>query len=143
MTTGGKFLFWALFLSIGPFITLAEKRRGASTHNSYKTLYPTGWKKDLVDVLLHESFAERPQDFYHALSIDDKVVLEKYKSSVKIVDNRFQTALPFKKSYVEVPNNYSYALNSMLKLEQRLKKNDMLHVNNLNSWESYLLVVMP
>ena len=75
-----------------------------------------------VDVLLHESFAERPHDFNHAPSVDDKVVLEKYKSSIKIVNDRFQIVLPFKKSDVEVPNNYSYALNRMLKLEQRLKK---------------------
>ena len=71
---------------------------------------------------LHESFAVWPHDFNCASSVDDKVVLEKYKSSIKIVNDWFQIALPFKKSEVEVPNNYSYALNRMLKLEQRLKK---------------------
>ena len=56
---------------------------------------------------MHESFAERPNDFNCAPSVDDKVVLEKYKNSIKTVDNRYQIALPFKKENVEVPNNYS------------------------------------
>ena len=75
-----------------------------------------------LDVLLQESFAERLHDFNCAPSVDDKVVLEKYKSSIKIINDRFQIALSFKKNEVEVPNNYSYALNRMLKLEQCLKK---------------------
>ena len=78
---------------------------------------------------MHESFAERPQDLLHTPSVNDKFVLGKYKSSIKIVDDRYQIELPFKKDDVEVPNNYSYALNRMLKLEQRLKKNDKLRVN--------------
>ena len=69
-----------------------------------------------------ESFAERPHDFNCAPSVNDKIVLNVYKSSIKTVENRFEIALPFKKRNVEVPNNYSYALNRMLKLEQRLKK---------------------
>ena len=73
---------------------------------------------------MHESFAERPHDFNCAPSVDDKVALEKCKNSIKTVDNRYQIALPFKKENVEVPNNYSYALNRMVKLDQRLKKND-------------------
>ena len=56
-----------------------------------------------VDVLLHELFAERPHDFNCAPSVDDKVVLKKYKSSIKVIDNRFQRALPFKKGEVEMP----------------------------------------
>ena len=71
---------------------------------------------------MHESFAERPRDFNCAPSVDDKVVLHKYKNSIKTVKNRYQIALPFKKENVVVPNNYSYALNRMVKLEQRLKK---------------------
>ena len=71
---------------------------------------------------MHKSFAERPHDFICAPSVDDKVVLEKYKNSIETVDNQYQIALPFKKDDVEVPNNYSYALNRMLKLNQRLKK---------------------
>ena len=77
-------------------------------------------------MLLHESFAEQPHDFNCAPSVNDKVVLEKYKSSIKVIDNRYQIALPFKKDEVEMPNNYSYALNRMLKLDQRLKKDDEL-----------------
>ena len=80
-------------------------------------------------MLLHESLAERPHDFSCAPSVDDTVVLEKYKSSIKIVNDQFQIALPFKKSDVEVRNNYSYELNRMLKLEQRLKKTDELCVS--------------
>ena len=55
------------------------------------------------------------------------MVLEKYKNSNKTIDNRYQIALPFKKDEVEMPNNYSYVLNRMLKLDQRLKKDDELH----------------
>ena len=82
-----------------------------------------------MDVLLHESFAERPHDFNHAPSVNDKIVLEKYKNSIKTVDDRYQIELPFKKDDVNVPDNYQYALNRMLKLEKRLKMNDKLCVN--------------
>ena len=78
---------------------------------------------------MHESFAEHPHDFNCAPSVNDKVVLESYKNSIKVVDDRFQIALPFKTGKVEMPNNYSYALNRMLKLEQRLQKNDELRKN--------------
>ena len=33
-----------------------------------------------VDLLLHESFAERPHDYNQAPSINDKIVLNKYKN---------------------------------------------------------------
>ena len=82
-----------------------------------------------LDILLHEAFAERPHDFNCAPSVNDKVVLESYKNSIKVVDNQFQIALTFKKGKVEIRNNYPYALNRMLKLEQRLRKNDELHTN--------------
>ena len=94
-----------------------------------RPIFGRDFRKKKLAMLLHESFAERPHDFSCASSVDDKVVLEKYKSLIKIGNDRFQIALPFKKSEVEVPNNYSYALNRMLKLEQRLKKNNELCVN--------------
>ena len=75
-----------------------------------------------MDLLLHESFAEQPYDFNQAPSVNDKIVLEKYKNSIKNIDNRYQIELPFKKDHVNVPDNYQYALNRMLKLKQRLKK---------------------
>ena len=44
-----------------------------------------------LDVLLYESFAERPHDFNHALSVNDKIVLEKYKKIYKTtIDDRYQ-----------------------------------------------------
>ena len=67
-----------------------------------------------VDVLLHESFAERPHDFNQAPSINNKMVLENYKNSIKTVDDRCHIELPFKKDYVSVPDNYQYALKHML-----------------------------
>ena len=82
-----------------------------------------------VDVLLRESFAERPHDFNSAPSVNDKIVLQHYKDSIKCENSRYQISLPFKKKNVEVPNNYSYALNRMHKLELRLKQNKDLHVN--------------
>ena len=69
-----------------------------------------------IDTLLHESFAERPHDFNNAPSVNDKIVLDKYKNSVKAVNNRYQIALPFKKENVEVPNNYFYVMNRIVKL---------------------------
>ena len=75
-----------------------------------------------MDILLHESFVDHLHDFNCAPSVDDIVVLESYKKSIKVVDNRFQIALPFKKGKVEMPDNYSYVLFTMLKLEQCLKK---------------------
>ena len=45
------------------------------------------------------------------------------------MDNRYHIGLPFEKDDVGVLNNYQYALNHMLKLEQRLKKNDELRSN--------------
>ena len=75
-----------------------------------------------MDVLLHKSFAKRPHDFNYAPSVNDKIVLEKYKKSIKTIDDRYQIELPVKKDDVNVPNNYQYAFNIMLKLEQRLKK---------------------
>ena len=65
-----------------------------------------------VDLLLHELFAEQPHDFNHAPSVNDKVVLEKYKSSIKAIDDRYQIKLPFKKADVEVSYNYQYAQQS-------------------------------
>ena len=59
-----------------------------------------------VDLLLHESFAENPHDF-----------------------NQAQIELPFKQECINLPNNHQYALNRMLKLEQRLKRNDELKNN--------------
>ena len=35
-----------------------------------------------VDFLLHESFAEKPHDFNQALSVNDKIVLNKYRNSI-------------------------------------------------------------
>ena len=43
-----------------------------------------------VDLLLHESFAERPHDFNQAPFIDDKIVLRKYKESIKHIGGRYQ-----------------------------------------------------
>ena len=62
-------------------------------------------------------------------SVNDKIVLEKYINLIKTVDDRYHIELPFKKADINVPDNYQYALNRMLKLEQRLKKSDKLHVN--------------
>ena len=58
-----------------------------------------------MDVLLHESFAKRPHDFNQAPSVNDKIVLEKYKNSLKAIDNRYQIELPFKKDNVNVSDN--------------------------------------
>ena len=71
-----------------------------------------------ADALLYESFAERPHDFIQAPSVNDKIVLRKYKESIETVDNRYHIGLPFKNDDVSMPNNYQYALNCMLKLEQ-------------------------
>ena len=84
------------------------------------------------DTLLQESFAERPHDFNHAPSVNDKIVLEKYKGSIKAIDNRYQIELPFKKDNVIVSDNYQYALNSLFKLEQYLKRHDELRINYFN-----------
>ena len=36
-----------------------------------------------VDLLLRESFAERPHDFNQVPSVEDKIVLKQYKESSK------------------------------------------------------------
>ena len=82
-----------------------------------------------VDLLLHESFAERPHDFNQAPSVNDKIVLDKYKKSIKNIGDRYQIELPFKQNDINLPNNYQYTLNRMVKLEQRLKKNNDLKNN--------------
>ena len=82
-----------------------------------------------VDLLLHESFVERPHDFNQAPSVNDKIVLDKYKKSIKNNGNRYQIQLPFKQNDINLRNNYQYALNRMVKLEQRLKKNNDLKEN--------------
>ena len=75
-----------------------------------------------VDLLLHESFAEKPHDLNQAPSVEDKIVLNKYHESIKNIGNRFEIALPFKKKEVNLLNNHSYAMNRMIKFEQRFKK---------------------
>ena len=66
-----------------------------------------------IDTLLHETFAKRPNDFNSAPSVNDKIVLDKHKDSIKTVNIRYQLVLPFKKENVLVPSNYSYALNKV------------------------------
>ena len=48
-----------------------------------------------MDLLLHESFAERPHDFNQAPSVNDKIALDKYKNSIKNISNRYQIELQF------------------------------------------------
>ena len=74
-----------------------------------------------VIFLLQESFAERPHDFNQALLVSDKIVLDKCKNSITNIGDRYQIGLSFKQDNVNLPNNYQYALNRMLKLEQHLK----------------------
>ena len=81
---------------------------------------------------MHESFAERPHDFNQAPSINDKIVLQKYKKSIENIGGRYQIPLPFKKDTLNLPNNYSYALTWMLKLEQRFKGKEELKQNYFN-----------
>ena len=55
-----------------------------------------------VDLLLHESFAEKPHDFNQASSVEDKIVLNKYHETIKNIGNRFQIALPFKEKEINL-----------------------------------------
>ena len=71
---------------------------------------------------MHESFAKKPHDLNQAPSVNDKIVLNKYQESIKNIGGRYEIALPFKEKDVNLPNNRSYAMNRMIKLEQRLKK---------------------
>ena len=47
-----------------------------------------------VDLLLHESFAEKPHDLNQAPSVNDKIVLSKYKESIQNIGGRYQIELP-------------------------------------------------
>ena len=49
-----------------------------------------------------------------------------YEKLIKEIDGRFEVALPFNQKEIALPNNYTYALNRMLKLEHRFKKNKSL-----------------
>ena len=59
------------------------------------------WKK--IDTLLHESFAEHPQDFNCAPSVNDKIVLNDYKNSIESVGDRFEIPLLFLKKMLKFP----------------------------------------
>ena len=61
--------------------------------------------------------------------LESQNCFKKYEESIETVDNRYHIGLPFKKDDVSMSDNYQYALNRMLKLEQWLKKNDELRIN--------------
>ena len=73
-----------------------------------------------------------------APSINDKIVLNRYKYSIQNIGGRYEIELPFKKENGNLPNNRSYAFNHMIKLEQRFKKYNVLK-NNYFSFMGELL----
>ena len=79
--------------------------------------------------MLHESFADGPHDYNQAPSINDKIVLSKYKELIQNIGGRYEIELHFKQENINLPNYRYYALNRMLKLEQRFKKDDALKKN--------------
>ena len=85
-----------------------------------------------LDTIIYESFAEKPHDSNVAPSLEDKLVLRSYEKSVKNIGGRFEIGLPFKNENVELPNNYQYALDRMVKLDNRFKKNPELKTNYFN-----------
>ena len=85
--------------------------------------------KQQLDTIIYESFAKKPHDSNVAPSVEDKLVLKSYKNSVKNVGGRFEIGLPFKNENVELPNNYQYALDRMVKLDNRFLKNPELKNN--------------
>ena len=59
-----------------------------------------------VDLLLHESFTEKPHNFNQASSVNDIIVLNKYRNSFKNIGDRYKmNAFPFKERDVNLPNN--------------------------------------
>ena len=82
-----------------------------------------------LDTIIYESFAEKPNDDNIAPSVEDKLVLNSYKKSVKNVNGRFEIGLPFKHENVELPNNYQYVFDRMIKLDNRFRKNVELKEN--------------
>ena len=57
-----------------------------------------------VDLLLRESFAEKPYDFNQAPSVNDKIVLSKYKESIQNIGGHYQIELPFKQEVINLPD---------------------------------------
>ena len=46
---------------------------------------------------MHEAFAENEHDINIALSVEDNVVLNKYRESIAVNNNRYTISLPLRK----------------------------------------------
>ena len=72
---------------------------------------------------------KKPHDANIAPSVEDKLVLNSDKNYVKNMEARFEIGLPLKNENVELPNKYRYALNRMIKLDNRFLKKSELEEN--------------
>ena len=54
---------------------------------------------------------------------EDRSVLNRAQESIKFIDGRYSIATPWKDAAVELPSNYSMALNQLSSLEKRLQRN--------------------
>ena len=79
-----------------------------------------------MDSHLYEQFAEKDYDQTVAPLVEDKFVLNEYEKSVKNNENRYEIGLPLKDKNVTLPNNYSSALNRLIKPERRFKSKPTL-----------------
>ena len=70
-----------------------------------------------VDLLLHESFAEKPNELNQVPSVNDKTVLNKFQNSMKNIGGGYEIAFPFKEKNINLPNYRSYTMNRMVNLE--------------------------
>ena len=53
-----------------------------------------------LDTLIHESFAEKHHDTNTVPSVEDKVVLQQYRESIKVENDRYIIGLPFKEDII-------------------------------------------
>ena len=60
------------------------------------------------------------------LSVEDKRAFEIMEQSLKMVDEHFQVALPWRKNPVNIPNNKPMAEKRLDSLKRRLQKDDKL-----------------
>jgi len=93
--------------------------------NFARTYFSTGQTEiSKMNVILHRFWEIDCSgvESFPVMKDEDRIVLNKAQESIKFVDGRYRIETPWNNTAVELPNNYSMALNRLSNLEKRLQR---------------------
>ncbi len=115
---------YAMRTGLGWAINGPVKEKGGRMHISFVSER----EKECCDLAQQmrkfwETESMEPSDEEKAMSVEDRLVLQKWESTVALRDNHYVLPIPFRKNPPNLPDNYKAAMRRMVSLSSKLDKN--------------------